>query len=132
LILWVVLCGASVGALVLRQTVQTFFNIFQHTSFRLPGALARAMGWLFITPNLHHAHHHSRLPGTDCNYGDVFSLWDRMFGTFVDISAEETEFGLDTHKADGASTNVLQLLGFRAPLSDSPANSSETAVSEAA
>ncbi|PIH02801.1 hypothetical protein CS542_03340 [Pedobacter sp. IW39] len=38
-------------------------------------------GLLFITPNLHHVHHHFELPYTDCNYGDVFSIWDRLFGT---------------------------------------------------
>ena len=42
------------------------------------------LGWVFVTPNLHHIHHHWRQPGTNCNYGDVFSIWDRLFGTYVD------------------------------------------------
>lgn len=52
---------------------------------------------VFITPNLHHVHHHFEKPYTDCNYGDVFSFWDRLFGTFRRLPRELLTFGLDTH-----------------------------------
>ncbi|MGH6871109.1 MAG: sterol desaturase family protein [Rhizomicrobium sp.] len=109
----VLACGASLEVLVLRQTVQSVANILQHTTFRLPPGPARIVGWLFVTPNLHHTHHHCRLPGTNCNYGDVFSIWDRLLGTFVEIPCEETVFGLDTHMDAGADSRILHLLGFR-------------------
>jgi sterol desaturase/sphingolipid hydroxylase (fatty acid hydroxylase superfamily) len=102
LMLWVFLCGASVEILILRQTVETVANVSQHTKFPLPFAAARLFGWLFVTPNLHHAHHHFRLPGTNCNYGDVFSIWDRIFGTYVEFAHEHIVFGLDTHMAPNA------------------------------
>jgi sterol desaturase/sphingolipid hydroxylase (fatty acid hydroxylase superfamily) len=111
LIGWVLLCGASVEVLILRQTVETFSNVVQHTMFRLPPRSARVLGWFFITPNLHHTHHHCRRPGTNCNYGDVFSIWDRLFGTYVDMPREDTVFGLDTHMSD-ANTGVFHLLGL--------------------
>jgi len=97
LTLWVFLCGASVEILILRQSVETVANILAHTSFRLPPRTARVFGWLFITPNLHHAHHHFRMPATNCNYGDVFSIWDRLFGTLIHLGREKIVFGLDTH-----------------------------------
>ena len=103
LIAWVLLCGANLQVLVLRQTVQSLFNILQHTTFRLSPGLARVLGWFFITSNLHHAHHHFKLPGTNCNYGDVFSIWDRMFGTYVDLHHERPVFGLDTHMGEDLS-----------------------------
>jgi sterol desaturase/sphingolipid hydroxylase (fatty acid hydroxylase superfamily) len=112
LILWVVLSGASVEVLILRQTFETFANVSQHTMFRLPPLPGRVLGWLFVTPNLHHTHHHFQAPGTNCNYGDVFSIWDRLFGTYVDLSHEETVFGLDTHMEGGAPTGILHLLGL--------------------
>ena len=31
---------------------------------------------------MHKVHHHYVLPYTDSNYGTVFSVWDRLFGTF--------------------------------------------------
>ena len=70
------------------------------------------LGWLFVTPNLHHTHHHFESPGTNCNYGDVFSIWDRLFGTYVDLAHEDTVFGLDTHMEGGAPTGIIHLLGF--------------------
>lgn len=97
LILWVGLTGASVGVLALRQTFETFANLSQHTRFRLPPWAQAIVGRLFVTSNLHHAHHHFQLPGTNCNYGDVFSLWDRLFGTYRDLGATPIVFGLDTH-----------------------------------
>ena len=107
LILWVFLCGASVAILILRQTVETVANLFAHTSFRLPPRSARVVGWLFITPNLHHAHHHFQLPATNRNYGDVFSIWDRIFGTFTDLARKDTVFGLDTHMDRAADLGFL-------------------------
>ncbi|MGN6515987.1 MAG: sterol desaturase family protein, partial [Rhizomicrobium sp.] len=68
-----------------------------HTRFRLPPWAQGIVGRLFVTSNLHHAHHHFQLPGTDCNYGDVFSVWDRLFGTYRDLDAVPIVFGLDTH-----------------------------------
>ena len=97
--------------LVLRQTFQTFSNVVQHTRFDLSPTAARILGLVFVTPNLHHIHHHHRQPGTDCNYGDVFSLWDRLFGTFVDIPATDVVFGLDTHTGTRA-LSFPELLGW--------------------
>jgi sterol desaturase/sphingolipid hydroxylase (fatty acid hydroxylase superfamily) len=121
LILWVFLCGAPVEILVLRQTVETVANIFAHTSFRLPVGPARVLGWLFITPNLHHAHHHFQMPATNCNYGDVFSIWDRLFGTFMELAREEIVFGLDTHSEQAVAVGAIAIHA-RLPLDDpSPA-----------
>jgi sterol desaturase/sphingolipid hydroxylase (fatty acid hydroxylase superfamily) len=124
LMAWVLLCGASLQVLILRQTVESVSNVMQHTMFRLPAGPARVLGWLFVTPNLHHTHHHCRLPGTNCNYGDVFSVWDRLFGTYVDMQAEDTVFGLDTH-AGAADTGVMQLLGLGGLFAPSPLGTSE-------
>ncbi len=110
LLLWIFICGASFGVLLLRQTVQTFANIVAHTSFRLPPGPARVLGWVFITPNLHHVHHHYQMPHTNRNYGDVFSIWDRMFGTFTELPANDTVFGLDTHMDEAVNGNYLGIV----------------------
>jgi sterol desaturase/sphingolipid hydroxylase (fatty acid hydroxylase superfamily) len=110
--LWVFICGASLPVLILRQTAETFANVSQHVRFRLPPRAARIVGWLFVTPNLHHMHHHFRLPGTNCNYGDVFSIWDRLFGTYA-APVENIVFGIDTHKGRGVSDSFSVLLGLR-------------------
>jgi sterol desaturase/sphingolipid hydroxylase (fatty acid hydroxylase superfamily) len=97
LVFWIFLCGASIEIVMIRQAAETVMNISSHTSLRLPRRIANVLGLLFITPNLHHAHHHYQLPATNKNFGDVFSIWDRLFGTFIDLPKHRTVFGLDTH-----------------------------------
>lgn len=112
LILWVFLSGASFGILFVRQFTQTISNISSHTSFRLSQRAARILGWVFITPNLHHVHHHFEHPYTDRNYGDVFSIWDRLFGTFIELPFNEIIFGLDTHMDKSSNSNYKNILAF--------------------
>lgn len=99
-VLWVLLLGASFWVILFRQFVQIIFNVFAHSNFRLSEKADRVIGLLFITPNLHHVHHHYKQPYTDTNYGDIFSIWDRMFGTFQRLNKEEVVFGIDTYMAD--------------------------------
>jgi sterol desaturase/sphingolipid hydroxylase (fatty acid hydroxylase superfamily) len=112
LMLWTFLLGPVVGVLILRQTFQTISNVSAHTEFRLSKRTNKIVGFLFITPNLHHVHHHYQLPYTDCNYGDVLSIWDRLFGTFSELDREETVFGIDTHmdqNINGKFLNVIKV-----------------------
>lgn len=112
LMLWVFLSGPTLAVLILRQTFQSVFNILAHTEFRLPKTVNKIMGMVFITPNLHHVHHHYMLPYTNSNYGDVLSIWDRLFGTFAELDEEETVFGIDTHmnmEVTGRFVNIVKI-----------------------
>lgn len=109
--LWVFLAGASVGLLLLRQTVQTFANLIAHTNLKLSNRAEKIWGLLFITPNLHHVHHHFELPYTDCNYGDVFSIWDRLFGTYQKMKSTDIKFGLDVYSGQ-SSTDFMELIKY--------------------
>jgi sterol desaturase/sphingolipid hydroxylase (fatty acid hydroxylase superfamily) len=40
--------------------------------------------WVMVTPRTHHIHHSDDLALSNANFGVTFSIWDRMFGTFVD------------------------------------------------
>ena len=110
LMLWVFLLGPGIGVLLIRQAFQTLFNILAHTEFRLPVRLNSLLGLVFITPNLHHVHHHYQLPYTDCNYGDVLSIWDRIFGTYKELPSEETNFGIDTHMDPSVNGRFVPIL----------------------
>jgi sterol desaturase/sphingolipid hydroxylase (fatty acid hydroxylase superfamily) len=61
--------GALVGAVLLLFAA---FGALNHSNLRLP---LESVEWLVITPRLHRSHH---VPATSmCNFGTVFSLWDR-------------------------------------------------------
>ena len=51
--------------------------------------------WLFVTPSNHRVHHARNKIYVDRNYGGVFILWDRIFGSFQEELVEEAAvFGL--------------------------------------
>ena len=110
LIVWIAVTGAGAGLLLLRQTCETITNVTSHTTFRLGPKAQRLIGLLFVTPNIHHVHHHFELPYTDCNYGDVLSIWDRLFGTYKSLDKCDTQFGVDTHMDENVVSNFLETI----------------------
>ena len=49
---------------------------------------------IFITPMNHRIHHAKNKEYIDANYGGVFIIWDRMFGTFVSEGEKNPVYGL--------------------------------------
>jgi sterol desaturase/sphingolipid hydroxylase (fatty acid hydroxylase superfamily) len=53
--------------------------------------------WVFNTPTHHKVHHASNVEYVDCNYGGVLIVFDRLFGTFVDLRDDvPPKYGLTT------------------------------------
>ena len=53
--------------------------------------------WFFVTPSNHRAHHAQNALYMDRNYGGVFILWDRLFGTYQEEDDNEpVVFGVTT------------------------------------
>ena len=53
--------------------------------------------WFFVSPSNHRAHHAQNALYMDRNYGGVFIIWDRLFGTFQEEdAAEPVIFGVTT------------------------------------
>jgi len=59
---------------------------------------------------MHHVHHHYVLPYTDSNYGNIFSIWDRVFGTFMKLDPAQLTYGIDTHMKPEENTEIRNLL----------------------
>lgn len=79
-LLWLV--GLPMWVLMLRGAVGVPFGLYQHANLRLPVALDRALGFALATPAIHRVHHSPRIEETNSNYGQMFSFWDRLFGTY--------------------------------------------------
>jgi sterol desaturase/sphingolipid hydroxylase (fatty acid hydroxylase superfamily) len=53
--------------------------------------------WLFVSPSNHRVHHAQNAVYMDRNYGGVFIVWDRLFGTFQEeLDAQPVIFGVTT------------------------------------
>lgn len=109
-LLWVFITGTAFWMLMLRQIIQAITTLFAHMNYRLPEKLDTLVGFVFITPNLHQVHHHYKQPYTDCNYGDVLSIWDRMFGTLKRMPADQLVFGVDTYMNKKETTHFISLV----------------------
>jgi sterol desaturase/sphingolipid hydroxylase (fatty acid hydroxylase superfamily) len=96
-----VACGLDPRVLAVYEAVGIVFTMWDHANLEVPERFDRLLRRLFVTPAVHHIHHSSRRAETDSNYGEVLTLWDRLFGTYRELpvaALRETRFGL----GDGA------------------------------
>lgn len=94
-LLAILITGAPLAFYVLFRFCNVVFTYFTHANIQLPKWLERPLSWVFVTPNVHKFHHHFERPWTDSNFGNIFSIWDRLFGTFVFDDVRKIRYGLD-------------------------------------
>lgn len=94
-ILGILVLGLPVGLYFLYRSCAALFTHFNHANIRVPLWLDKPISWVFVSPNMHKAHHHFERPLTDRNYSNIFSVWDRLFGTFVYVDPKLLHYGLD-------------------------------------
>ena len=110
-ILGVYVSGASIGIVMLYQSLSVLFAHLTHANISLPQNLDRIISYLFVTPNMHKVHHHYKQPLTDSNYGNIFSIWDRIFGTYTFVNdSKSLVYGIDTHINDSKIDSFTNLL----------------------
>lgn len=68
-----------------------------------------ALAWLLVTPNYHRIHHSIMQAETDSNYGEVLSIWDRLFGSHSRAVGPVERFGLGDAYDGDASSLLTQL-----------------------
>lgn len=94
----------------LYQSLSVIASQFNHANISLPPKLDTILSYFIVSPNMHKVHHHYVLPYTDSNYGNIFSVWDRLFGTFTTLPKEELIYGVDTHMAPDEHNKLKKLL----------------------
>ena len=92
----VFIVGAPIAIVFLYQSLSLVATQFTHANIKLPKRLDRIMSYVLVSPDMHKVHHHYVLPYTDSNYGNIFSIWDRLFGTFMILDREKIVYGVDT------------------------------------
>jgi sterol desaturase/sphingolipid hydroxylase (fatty acid hydroxylase superfamily) len=107
--LGVLVVGSPMWMVFLYQTLSVVSTQFTHANISLPKKLDQIMSYCIVSPDMHKIHHHYKLPYTDSNYGNIFSVWDRLFGTFLYMNREDIRYGIDTYM-DPKEHNVLSNL----------------------
>ena len=103
------LFGISGASFVIYFTFYLFLIFFQHANVKLPDWIDRYGSYVFSTPGWHKMHHAAERKLTDSHYGDVFTFWDRIFGTGGPIDIEHIDFGIEYFR-DQKDQTVKSLL----------------------
>jgi sterol desaturase/sphingolipid hydroxylase (fatty acid hydroxylase superfamily) len=108
----VFITGSPMWMVFAYQALSVVLSQFNHANISLPPALDRAIAWVIVSPDMHKVHHHYVLPYTDSNYGNIFSVWDRAFGTFRTLERGKLVYGVDTHMEPRTHSTVRALLAM--------------------
>ena len=106
----VIIIGAPIGIVMLYQSMSLVATQFTHANIRLPKQVDRVLSLVLVSPDMHKVHHHYVLPYTDSNYGNIFSVWDRMFGTFMTLDRDELVYGVDVFPDEVENGRIWSLL----------------------
>lgn len=90
--------GYSIGLLI---------QFWEHTNVRVN---IGPLKWIIITPEYHRVHH-SATDASRKNLGTTFSIWDRIFGTYVDPKTMPESFPLGLGEPVSANKIPRMLLG---------------------
>ena len=106
----VLITGANIGIVMLYQSISLISTQFNHANIKLPKRVDLFLSYFFVSPDMHKTHHHYRLPFTDSNFGNIFSIWDRLFGTYKALSREKLVYGVDVFFDENANGKIETLL----------------------
>jgi sterol desaturase/sphingolipid hydroxylase (fatty acid hydroxylase superfamily) len=105
---WII--GTPIGIVMLYQSLSLVATQFGHANIKLPKNVDTALSWVIVSPDMHKVHHHYVLPYTDSNYGNIFSIWDRLFGTFMKKDRDTIVYGVDTFPDEAENASIHGLL----------------------
>lgn len=66
-----------------------------HSNIVFPAWFDNTFGKIIVSPNFHKVHHHQQQQFTDSNYGNIFIIWDKIFGTYKYLPVNEIKYGLE-------------------------------------
>jgi sterol desaturase/sphingolipid hydroxylase (fatty acid hydroxylase superfamily) len=112
----VLLLGGGAVAVLVYEVIFEASVAFQHSNWRLPCRLERALVWVIITPRMHGIHHSIVRAEADSNFTNLFSVWDRLHGTLrLNVPQQQITIGVPAYRAeDELGILPLLLLPFRA------------------
>ena len=102
--------GTPIAIVFLYQSLSLVATQFTHANIKLPKKADDILSYIIVSPNMHKVHHHYKLPYTDSNYGNIFSIWDRLFGTFMKLDPNLIVYGVDTFPDEEANGRIGKLL----------------------
>ncbi|MDQ3286734.1 MAG: sterol desaturase family protein [Pseudomonadota bacterium] len=99
----IVALGLSPWTVLLYEVLLASFALVTHADVTLTPRWEARVRRLLVTPDWHRVHHSVHRQETDSNYGNILSVWDRLFRTHV------------AQPRDGHAAMSIGLPDFREP-----------------
>lgn len=99
--------GCPVLAVFLLEAFAVSLGLWSHSNVGLPRGLDRVLRWGVITPHTHELHHSRRLDESMKNFSLGSTVWDRLFGTYLDAGEEPLRFGIDGYPENSPAHEML-------------------------
>ena len=109
-LLGVFVVGTPISIVMVYQSMSLIFTQFTHANIKMNKKVDKVLSYVIVSPDMHKVHHHNMLPYTDSNYGNIFSIWDRVFGTFSSLDREKIVYGVDTFPNEATNSSLVELL----------------------
>jgi sterol desaturase/sphingolipid hydroxylase (fatty acid hydroxylase superfamily) len=78
----IAIVGLSPLGVTVYLTLASMMNAFDHANVRIPARVERRIQGVFVTPTMHRRHHSSHPADHGTNFASIFSMWDRLFGSY--------------------------------------------------
>jgi len=109
----ILLIGPSVAAMFIFEVILNGCAVFNHANIKLPKALDAFIRLFLVTPDMHRVHHSVIRRETNSNYGFSISLWDRLFGSYIDqpeAGHDAMIIGLPDYQSDKPTNLIWSLM----------------------
>lgn len=105
-----VIIGSSLSTFFLFEFLFQLATYFHHSNLRLPLGLERGLNLILVTPRMHTVHHSQIRDEADSNYSVIFSWWDRLNGSFLELSESVIAIGVPgyANNEDNQLTKAVQ------------------------
>ena len=101
-------------AIMTATSIGLISGLIVHSNSTLMFSVDRTLQCLFVTPDMHHIHHSCDKNHFDKNFGIALSIWDRIFGSYIELSRDELNrlsYG-DSDLSELGNLSLLTLLAL--------------------
>jgi sterol desaturase/sphingolipid hydroxylase (fatty acid hydroxylase superfamily) len=111
---WIFIWGPSVWGFAIFEIGISLAAQYHHSNFDLPDRAEPWLRYFHVTPRMHASHHSAYTDSLNANFATIFSVWDRLFRTYVAPSpAHLGDVGLPYGRGRDTDAQYLLTMPFR-------------------
>ena len=97
----ILIFGITLAEFLFYEIILVLSIQFHHSNLKLNDRIESSLSKILVTPKYHTNHHTKARVSREANYASIFTLWDKLFYTYVDASDHEREvMGLENRNLE--------------------------------